>query len=62
MPASVFLKAKKEWTCKGCGEVILSRERYYRKRLTPLCLGCVPRERQERVGVNGSHVRDIRGE
>ncbi len=40
MPASLFLRARREWTCNKCGEVILSGERYYRRRLAPVCLGC----------------------
>ncbi len=40
MPASLFLRAKKEWMCRTCGEVILRGERYYRRRLSPVCLGC----------------------
>jgi len=40
MPASVFLRAMKEWTCRDCGGLIMRGERYYRRRLAPLCLLC----------------------
>ncbi len=61
MPASLFLRAKKEWTCRSCGQVILSRERYYRKRLAPLCLGCMPRDEQDGDGEKDSTTRDAGG-
>ncbi len=40
MPASLFLRAKKEWTCRDCGGLIMRRERYYRRRLLAVCLLC----------------------
>jgi len=40
MPASLFLRAKKERTCRDCGGLIMRGERYYRRRLLAVCLLC----------------------
>ena len=41
MPISLILRTRRERECVQCGEAILAREQYYRKRLAPLCLGCM---------------------
>jgi len=55
MPASVFLRAKKEWMCMGCGELIPRGMRYYRRRLLTLCLMC-HREAEGVLGPQPTHT------